>query len=47
MRIILIVILIDLLIFSTSLIFIDDELRTLKEQEYHMDKYGYHWKIHK
>ncbi|MFT5836119.1 MAG: hypothetical protein ACI9RG_001013 [Sulfurimonas sp.] len=48
MRIILIVILIDVFIFGTSLIFLGNEPKIIKKQnqEYHMDRYGYYWKVH-
>jgi hypothetical protein len=49
MRILIFVILMDFLIFSTSLIFVDNERQTINEQnqEYHIDRYGYYWKTHK
>jgi hypothetical protein len=38
----------DLFIFATSLIFVDNERQALEQQnqEYHMDRYGYNWKVH-
>ncbi|MDA3907588.1 MAG: hypothetical protein PF437_00725 [Sulfurimonas sp.] len=48
MKILIIVILIDLFIFTTSLIFVDNERQVIEDQnqEYHMDRYGYYWRVH-
>ncbi|EDZ61886.1 hypothetical protein SMGD1_0920 [Sulfurimonas gotlandica GD1] len=48
LKILIIVILMDLFIFTISLIFVDNERQILEQQnqEYHMDRYGYSWKVH-
>jgi hypothetical protein len=47
MRILIIVILIDIFIFTLGIIFADKELKTsdTKESNFRMDRYGYYWKV--
>ncbi len=47
MKILIIIVLIDIFIFSLGIIFADKELKATdtKENNFHMDRYGYHWKV--
>jgi len=47
MRIVLIVILIDIIIFATGIYFSDKELVTYptKGKKYNLDRYGYYWRL--
>ena len=47
MKILIIVIMIDIFIFSLGIIFADKELKIpdTKESNFHMDRYGYYWKV--
>ncbi len=47
MRILLIVILADIFIFTAGSIFADKKHKIIdnQKQNYHMDRYGYYWKV--
>jgi len=47
MKILIIVILIDIFIFSLGAIFADREHEIVdnKQRNYHIDRYGYYWKV--
>ncbi|WP_455756991.1 hypothetical protein [Sulfurimonas sp.] len=48
MRIVIIVILMDLFIFTISSIFADNErqiLKSKKQTQYHVDRFGYYWQV--
>ena len=47
MKILIIIILMDIFVFSLGIIFADKELKKpdTKESHFHMDRYGYHWKV--
>jgi len=47
MRVLFIIILIDIIIFSIGVIFVEDEsmVDTNQSKEYHVDRYGYYWSV--
>jgi len=45
MKILIFVILMDILIFGISSIFVEDKPSDSYKKEYFMDRYGYQWKV--
>ena len=47
MKVLVIVILIDIMIFTFGSIFADKEVRLedTRDRHFHMDRYGYYWKV--
>ena len=47
MKVLIIVILMDIFIFALGAIFADKEVRLehTAEKHFHMDRYGYYWKV--
>ncbi|MCD6190827.1 MAG: hypothetical protein J7K14_04705 [Sulfurimonas sp.] len=47
MKIVIIIIIVDILIFTLGAIFADKELKTpdTNSSHFHMDRFGYHWRV--